>query len=83
MMRSRESKEYWDSRKPFSPEKGERYENAGGGEYECIWSDGSRLAKFTNVKSYWTLVAHGVGIYSDGRIDWDYSTDGHFYGHGA
>ena len=31
-----------------------------------------------NVRSGWSFLAHGVGIYPDGRIDWDYSTDGRF-----
>lgn len=31
-----------------------------------------------NVLSGWSFLAHGVGIYPDGRIDWDYSTDGRF-----
>ena len=26
----------------------------------------------------WHFRAHGVGIYPDGRIDWDYSTAGQF-----
>ena len=29
-------------------------------------------------ESGWTFKAHGLGMYSDGRIDWDYSTGGRF-----
>ena len=31
-----------------------------------------------NIKSGWTFMAHGIGIYIDSRIDWDYSTGGRF-----
>ena len=31
-----------------------------------------------NVKSGWSFIAHGVNMYEDGSIDWDFSTDGYF-----
>lgn len=34
--------------------------------------------RMINVKSGWCFIAHGVNIYSDGSIDWDFSTDGYF-----
>lgn len=68
------------NRTKFSPVKGEVYRNQGGGEYRCVkagnaWSENPIMQ---NVKSGWTLTAHGVGIYDDGTIDWDYSTGGYF-----
>lgn len=26
----------------------------------------------------WTMVVHGINIYEDGSIDWDFSTGGHW-----
>lgn len=26
----------------------------------------------------WTMIIHGINVYSDGTIDWDFSTDGHW-----
>lgn len=61
----------------FGPDVGEVYENVGGGMYRCLMiGDGSALMR--NVLSGWTFIAHGLGVYADGRIDWDYSTDGKF-----
>jgi len=31
-----------------------------------------------NVDSRWRFIAHGVNMYSDGSIDWDFSTHGYF-----
>ena len=66
------------NRERFVPTPGEIYENAGGGSYKCesVNFDGS--AWMVNVKSGWELLAHGVGRYPDGKIDWNYSTGGHF-----
>ena len=71
-------REYLQARHTFQPEVGEIYENEGGGRFEClrIYYDGKALMR--NVVSDWTFVAHGCGVYPDGRIDWDYSTDGGF-----
>ena len=74
-------KAYYSTRKPFIPRTGEIYENEGGGRYLCVsgrMGAGPALATMRNVKSGWQLIAHGVGIYEDGRIDWDYSTGGQF-----
>lgn len=70
-------------RTPFSPEPGKIYELASpsGGRFLCkgLWY-GTQLFDtwMINVRSGWSFLAHGVGIYPDGRIDWDYSTDGRF-----
>ena len=67
-------------RAPFSPEPGKIYENEGGGRFLCQKLQYGSLfnAWMVNVLSGWSFFAHGVGIYPDGRIDWDYSTDGRF-----
>lgn len=70
------------TRAPFSPEPGKIYELASpsGGRFYCESLFGGSLftAWMTNVRSGWHFLAHGVGIYPDGRIDWDYSTAGQF-----
>ena len=69
------------TRKPFLPENGKIYRNAGGSEVVCIMAlDGwkSCTAVMANIKSHWTFIAHGIGRYEDGTIDWDYSTKGYF-----
>lgn len=49
----------------------------GGGTFHIQGMDGND-AVVRNIKSNWTCVAHGIHIYEDGTIDWDYSTGGHF-----
>lgn len=75
------TREYRDSRKRFDPVKGAVYENQSGGIFRCLkaprYSNG-HVATMQNIASGWTFQAHGVGIYADGRIDWDYSTGGVF-----
>lgn len=79
-------------RTTFTPAVGTVYANRGGGKFECInvhkedciingsWHNIFRIERVTmqNIASGWTFTAHGCGIYEDGSIDWDYSTDGHF-----
>lgn len=73
------TKDYYNSRKSFIPEAGGVYENEGGGIFRCLRIDAYRqTAVMRNERSGWTFDAHGVGIYKDGRIDWDYSTGGFF-----
>ena len=71
-----------NERTPFSPEPGRIYRLAsesGGDFYGERLQIGSLFnAWMVNVRSGWSFLAHGVGIYPDGRIDWDYSTDGRF-----
>lgn len=72
--------------KPFRPKVGKTYRNHGGGEYICLdvsSADGRHYAIFENVRSGWNLRAVGVRAYSDGSIEWDYSTDGCFVERGA
>lgn len=73
-------KAYYRTRTKFRPVKGCTYENAGGGIFRCtnLFNFFFNDAVMQNIKSGWTFVAHGVGVYEDGRIDWDYSTGGRF-----
>lgn len=68
------SKEYLATRKDIDCELGHVYDNVGGGSYICISKSLARGSyTFENVKSGWRLIAFGVGVYIDGKIDWDYS----------
>ena len=63
-------------------ETGKVYRNRGGGEFRCIsprylpYAKGE--ARMENVKTGWTFLAHGVQMYPDGTIEWDYSSGGYF-----
>ena len=76
-------REYYNTRKPFTPVPNAVYENEGGGTFKAVWWHGTadpteRIATMQNTRSGWTFTAHGIGIYEDGKIDWDYSTNGRF-----
>lgn len=69
------------NRKLFTPQPETGYRNQGGGIFDCIGTPDPEHADavlMRNRASGWTFYAHGIGIYDDGSIDWDYSTDGHF-----
>lgn len=69
------------TRTKFTPRVGQIYTNQGGGTFLCTDSDEIHLpynATMQNTASGWTLCAKGCGIYEDGTIDWDYSTNGRF-----
>ena len=68
---------YYETRNLFFPIVGMIYTNENGERYKCIEENFS-CPTMQNIKSGWTCKAHGVGIYSDGKIDWNYSTNGHF-----
>ena len=73
------NKKYRESRMPFVPKPGEVYENEGSGSYKCLSVDGyTGSARMSNTASGWTFDAYHIGIYSDGKIDWQYSTNGRF-----
>lgn len=57
---------------------GEYYDNAGGGTYYCAECLDSDAYVMVNAASGWTFTAHVITKYSDGTIEWDYSTDGRF-----
>lgn len=62
-------------------ESGRVYRNRGGGEYMCVtptWLDyPAGEARMRNVKPGWTFRAHGIQMYPDGTIEWDYSSGGY------
>lgn len=65
-------------------ETGKVYRNRGGGEFRCVTPGYLPIekgnARMQNVKTGWTFLAHGVQMYEDGSIEWDYSTGGYFAG---
>ena len=66
-------------RENFDPYPGRIYENNGGGQFICIsGGDDPNSWIMKNVSSGWTFEAHGIGMYEDGTIDWNYSTGGYF-----
>jgi hypothetical protein len=72
-------KELYASRQPYTPKLGYFYLNQGdGATYKCIAKSFSDTYVFQNVRSKWTFEAHGIGMYKDLSIDWDYSTNGFF-----
>ena len=57
---------------------GQTYKNKNGTAYRCIdHKDGGDYV-MQSVASGWTLTAHGIWIYDNGEIEWDYSTEGEF-----
>ena len=68
---------YYRTRKPFQPVAGKWYENQGGGIFLCLSSNPFGIT-MQSKNTRWTFDACGVGIYEDGKIDWDYSLHGHF-----
>lgn len=68
-----------EERRAFCPKPGHVYLLApDAAPYECLASDIKSNAVLRHINTGWTMLVHGVGIYSNGRIDWAYSTDGHF-----
>lgn len=66
-------------RTKFTPEVGRHYvDQRRMSRYVCLYVDSDGTAVLQNVASKWTFVAHGCGMYEDGSIDWDYSTQGRF-----
>lgn len=55
------------------------YVNAGGGIYMCIREIEPDKYLMVNASSGWRFIAHVITLYSDGSIEWDYSTEGSFY----
>lgn len=70
------TREYIATRKKIAVRQGETYENVGGGVFRAKSSGNNAVMQ--NVKSGWCFYANGIGMYEDGRIDWDYSTNGAF-----
>lgn len=63
--------------KPFTPVKGEVYENVAGGKFLCEsrWEDDLHrpCAWMINIETGWSLTAVGIVRYENGTIEWDYS----------
>lgn len=59
-------------------EIGKTYANKGGGTFRCLRYEGNNSYKMVNVLSGWTFYAHNITMYSNGSIEWDYSTGGYF-----
>lgn len=78
------TREYYATRKSYLPKVGEVLENNGGFSVVVLPSicngiaEGRAHAVVKNTRSGWVCTAHGIGIYEDGRVDWDGSTDGYF-----
>ena len=70
-------KEYYATRRPFTPEYGEEYENEGGGWYRCIDHCPKKSSALMRSAGGYVFRAINIGIYADGKIDWDYSKGGH------
>ena len=74
--------------KRITPEIGKEYEHKSGGIYKCIGIDNEmslssngnsgKSAVLQNTDTGWTLLAHGVNMYENGTIDWEFSTQGRF-----
>lgn len=61
----------------ITPEPGKAYPNKGGSEFLCLRIQ-SGIPIMRNTRSGWTMEVHNVWQYEDGKIEWDYSTNGHF-----
>lgn len=57
---------------------GKEYQNSGGGTFRAMSVTENGNVVFRNIRTGWELVAHGTVIHDDGKIEWDYSTDGHW-----
>ena len=72
------TRELLQTRRYFQPRLRQIYTNEGGGDYMCISENGDNNATMVNMISGWTFMAWGIGVYADGTIDWDWSTNGRF-----
>ena len=62
----------------ITPVVSQVYHNHGGADYRCAEVlDGGR-AVMVRLHDNWTLIAHSIRQYSNGDIEWDWSTDGHW-----
>lgn len=69
-----------DEAKRIMPEEGMVYTNRNGYRYLCTAAPDSQGADqgavMERVTDGWTLKAHNVYLFSDGTIEWDFSTCG-------
>lgn len=66
-------------RTPCILKAGKIYENDGGGWYRVLYAYANNRAIVENIKSHWRCECIGTAIYTDGKIDWDYSKGGYFH----
>lgn len=63
--------------KPFTPVKGEVYENVAGGKFLAMSGFEDEFRRpcgwLINIKTGWSLTAKVIVRYEDGTIEWDYS----------
>lgn len=59
---------------------GQVYRNRNGNDYLCLENVEPGVVKLERVSNGWTLLAHGICVYEDGTIEWDWSTGGHWPG---
>lgn len=57
---------------------GQVYTNHNGSQYLCKAIREYGPVVMERITDGWTLNAHGVQMYADGTIEWDYSTGGHW-----
>lgn len=60
--------------------EGQTYRNRNGSDYLCkqVLPFVSNSTILERISDKWTLDAHGITLYDDGTIEWDYSTGGHW-----
>lgn len=59
---------------------GQVYRNLNGQDYKCLRNVEPGVVELERVSDGWTLLAHGIRVYEDGGIVWDYSTGGRWPG---
>ena len=70
---------YIRSRSPHCPTPGVIYESVCGGVFLCIDSNyEAESAQFLNIVTGWAFRAHQIGMYSDAKIDWEFTTGGRY-----
>ena len=72
------NREYYKTRKPFTPVIGESYKNENGYIYTCVGFDEKTNNPIMQSLGGWRCICNSVGIYCDGCIDWAASYGGYF-----
>lgn len=62
----------------FEPILGSVYRNRNGSDYLCKEIHTGGAVVMERVSDGWQLEAHGLKIYPNGEIEWDYSSGGHW-----
>ena len=64
----------------IDPVAGRNYLNHNGRTYRCVRRIDAETAVMVREPDGWTLIAHHIRQYTNGTIEWDHSTDGHWPG---